>query len=81
MQNFFEKQQSPDKILEEIRVREYINKYIKEVQRHFDMPDEKMRSILLAIYKDLSPVSFIKNFIKSRFSMVKSKYRKIMRRK
>ena len=53
---------------EEIKVREYICKYIKELQRHFDMPDKKMRLILYQVYKDLGPFNFVKNW----FCMIKS---------
>ena len=70
MQKFFQKQQSPQEIWRETKVKEYINKYIKELQRHFDVPDNQMRAILYKVYKDLSPF----NFIKTWFYMVKSKY-------
>ncbi len=76
MQNFFKKTGDMEKItrqkLDEIKVKEYIDKYIKELQRHFDMPDEKMRLIIYKIYKDLCPVNFMKNWL----DMVKSFYEK-----
>ena len=37
--------ESPD----EKKVREYIAKYLKELQRHFDVPDRKMRLIVYKI--------------------------------
>ncbi len=58
--------------LQETKVKEYINKYIKELQRHFEVPDKKMRLLLLEVYKDLKPEGFIKIFK----SMVKSFYDK-----
>ena len=70
MQNFFHKQQNPKEAFSELRVKEYLSKYIKELQRHSDVSDKKMRVIIYKIYKDLSPFSFIKNWI----YMVKSKY-------
>ena len=69
MQKFFDKK-TLEESYKEIRVKEYIIRYIKELQRHFDMPDKKMREILYKVYKELSPLSFIKSWI----SMVKSKY-------
>lgn len=69
MQNFFQKDKSLEEIFKEKRVKEYINKYIKELQRHFDMSDKKMRSILYKVYLELSPFNFIKTWI----YMLKSK--------
>ena len=70
MQKFFDKNKSLEETYKELRVKEYINKYIKELQRHFDMSDKKMRSIIYKVYQDLSPFSLIKSWI----YMVKSKY-------
>jgi hypothetical protein len=71
--------ESPD----EKKVREYIAKYLKELQRHFDVSDRKMRLIVYKIYKDLTPLSLIAliylAFVKKIKSMVKSLYRKIKR--
>ncbi len=70
---------------EEIKVEEYINKYIKELQRHFDVPNHKMREIILRVYKGLSPFKYIKNyinnFIKNSLDMIKSNYGKLLNRK
>lgn len=70
MQKFFDKNKSLEEIYKETRVKDYINKYIKELQRHFDISDIKMRSIIYKVYKDLSPFNLIKSWI----YMVKSKY-------
>lgn len=70
MQKFFDKNKSLEETYKELRVKEYINKYIKELQRHFDMSDRKMRSILYKVYKELSPFNLIKSWI----YMIKSKY-------
>jgi len=70
MQKFFDKNKSLEESYKELRVKEYINKYIKELQRHFDVSDNKMRSIIYKVYKDLSPFNLIKSWI----YMVKSKY-------
>ena len=70
MQKFFNKNKTLEETYKELRVKEYIKKYIKELQRHFDMSDKKMRLILLSVYKDLSPLNIIKNWI----YMIKSKY-------
>ncbi|MBQ8848200.1 MAG: hypothetical protein IJ003_04575 [Candidatus Gastranaerophilales bacterium] len=75
MQNLKQKREN----LEEIKIREYIYKYIKELQRHFDMSDKKMRLILYQVYKDLTP-SFLKDFMKKICSMIKSFYRKNLKR-
>ena len=68
---------------DEKKVREYIAKYLKELQRHFDVPDRKMRLIIYKIYKDLTPLSLITlfylAFVKKIKSMIKSLYRKIKR--
>ena len=69
MQKFFDKNKSLEESYKELRVKEYINKYIKELQRHFDVSDNKMRSIIYKVYKDLSPFNLIKSWI----YMLKSK--------
>ena len=67
---------------DEIKVKEYMGKYIKELQRHFNLSDRKMRIILYKVYKDLSPFNFLKKFIKKWLSMLKSIYdNKIKRNK
>ena len=60
----------------EPKAREYLYKYIKELQRHFDLPDKKMRLILYRIYKDTSSFSLFVKFMKKKLSMLKSKYTK-----
>lgn len=70
MQKFFNHNKTLEETYKENRVKEYINKYIKELQRHFDMSDRKMRLILYKVYKELSPLNFIKTWI----YMVKSRY-------
>ena len=70
MQKFFDKNKSLEETYKELRVKEYINKYIKELQRHFDVPDNRMRLIIYKVYKDLSPFNLIKSWI----YMIKSKY-------
>ncbi len=52
----------------DIKVKEYINKYVKELQRHFEVPDKHMRFLLKEVYKDLAP----QNFINILISMIKS---------
>ena len=73
MQKFFNKNKTLDETYKELRVKEYIKKYIKELQRHFDMPDKKMCLIIYKVYQDLRPLNLIKTWI----YMLKSKYRKI----
>ena len=77
MQKFFDKNKTLEETYKEKRVKEYINKYIKELQRHFDMSDYKMRIILYKVYKELSPINFIKTWI----YMLKSKYIKKLKEK
>ena len=77
MQNFFQKSENLEETYKEARVKEYINKYIKELQRHFDVSDKKMRSIILKVYKDLSPLNLIKTWI----YMIKSNCIKELKRK
>ncbi len=76
MQNFFKEKESALELQKEKKVQEYINRYLKELQRHFDMPDKKMRLILYKIYKELSPVHFIKIMVKNKLDMIKSFYEK-----
>ena len=73
MKKFFNKNNTLEENYKEARVKEYINKYIKELQRHFDVSDKKMRSIIYKVYQDLSPYNLIKSWI----YMIKSKYIKI----
>ena len=70
MQNLFNKNKTLEETFKEARIKENINKYIQELQRHFDVSDKKMRSILYKVYQDLSPFNLIKNWI----YMLKSKY-------
>ena len=56
----------------EIKIKNYINNYLAELQRHFDVSDKKMRFILYEVYKDMSTIPKIKKFIKKYMSMVKS---------
>lgn len=69
MQKFDEK---TNNLIDE-KVQEYIFKYIKELQRHFDMSDKKMSIILHKVYKDLTP-SFLRIYIKKIQSVLKSFY-------
>ncbi len=59
MKNFIQKQEN----FEEMKVQEYIKKYVRELQRHFDMSDNKIRVILYRVYKELAPINFIKKWI------------------
>ena len=78
MQKFFNKYNKPLKKnnYTELKVREYLYKYIKELQRHFDLPDKKMRMVLYKIYKDTSKFNIFAKFVKKKLSMLKSKYMK-----
>lgn len=72
MQSFFKENKSAFEIQQDKKAQEYINKYLKEVQRHFDMSDRRMRFIIYKIYKELSPSYFIKVFVKNKLDMLKS---------
>ncbi len=72
MRKFVENKKITEKNLEDLKVKEYMDKYIKELQRHFDMSDNRMRIILYKIYKELSPFGFIKTFFKNQISVLKS---------
>ncbi len=80
MQEFFESEKD-ENCFEERKVKEYINRYLKELQRHFDMSDSRIRTIIFSIYKDLSPYNFIKLYIKKQLDMLKSLYKKCLRGK
>lgn len=55
---------------QDVKIKEYINKYVKELQRHFEVPPKHMRTLFREVYRELEPKSFIDNSI----SMVKSFY-------
>lgn len=80
MQEFFESEKD-ENCFEERKVKEYINRYLKELQRHFDMSDSRIRTIIFSIYQDLSPYNFIKLYIKKQLDMLKSLYKKCLRGK
>jgi len=84
MQNIFKNNdinQNINQNTAELKVIEYINKYLQELQRHFDISDRKMRYILYKIYKDSSLVNkFIKS-VKNKFSVAIIKYVKKRNRK
>jgi len=61
-----------EKIFEELKIKEYILKYIKELQRHFDLPDKRIKIIIRSIYHDLSFFSKIKIIVKKKFEVLKS---------
>lgn len=77
MEIFFNKNKALEEACKETRVKEYIKKYIKELQRHFDVSDRKMRLIIFKVYQDLSPFNLIKSWI----YMIKSKYIKKLKGK
>ncbi len=72
MRKFVQNKKMTEKNLEDLKVKEYMNKYIKELQRHFDMSDKRMRLILYKIYKESSPVNIAKKFFKNYINMIKS---------
>lgn len=74
MRKFVQNKKITEKNLEDLKVKEYMDKYIKELQRHFDVPDRRMRLILYKIYKEFSPCNFFKNFLKNQLDMIKSLY-------
>ena len=74
MRKFVQNKKITEKNLEDLKVKEYMDKYIKELQRHFDVPDRRMRLILYKIYKEYSPYNFFKNFLKNQLDMIKSLY-------
>ena len=73
MQNLFRRYKNPDNYTE-IKAKEYIYKYMKELQRHFDLSDNKMRNILYKIYQDTGKLSLLIKFMKKKLSVLKSKY-------
>ena len=64
----------------EIKIKEYINNYLNELKRHFNMSDYKMRKILYKVYKDSGPISQFHILIKKYISMVKSFYKSRLKR-
>lgn len=56
----------------EIKIKEYINNYLIELQRHFDISDNCMRVLLYKVYKQKTPLSKVKLLAKKYISMVKS---------
>ena len=56
-----EKNIQNEQYLDDIKIKEYMNKYIQELKRHFDVSDKRMRSLVYEIYSELAPFSFFKN--------------------
>ena len=54
----------------ELKAIEYLKNYIKEIQRHFDFSDRKMRLILLKVYHDMHPFNIFKKIIKNPISVI-----------
>ena len=74
MRRFVQNKKITEKNLEDLKVKEYMDKYIKELQRHFDVSDKRMRTILHQVYQEFSPYNFLKNFLKNQITMIKSLY-------
>ncbi len=74
MRRFVQNKKITEKKLEDLKVKEYMDKYIKELQRHFDVSDKRMRTILYQVYQEFSPYNFLKNFLKNQITMIKSLY-------
>ena len=55
---------------EDVKIKEYINKYVKELQRHFDIEDKRMQILLKEVYQEFKPKTIFDDLI----SMVKSFY-------
>ena len=76
MKNFLRKYRNSNDIQEngymEIKAGEYVYRYLKEIQRHFDLSDEKMRRIIHKIYKDTGLFGKFTKFMKKKISMLKS---------
>ncbi|MBR6298120.1 MAG: hypothetical protein IKR34_02630, partial [Candidatus Gastranaerophilales bacterium] len=63
MRNFISKKHILKDVYIDYKIKNYINMYIKELQRHFDVSDKKMTSILYDVYCDLNPSGFIKKIL------------------
>jgi len=75
MKKFFRKfkKNNTENSYAEIKVREYICKYLKELQRHFDLSDKRMRIILRRICKDSGNFNIFIKFMKKKLSVLKSR--------
>ena len=63
MRNFISKKHILKDIYIDYKIKNYINMYIKELQRHFNVSDKKMTDILYDVYCDLKPSGFIKKIL------------------
>ena len=63
MRNFISKKQNLEEIYADYKIKDYINKYLKELQRHFNVSDRKMRILIRQVYRDLKPFDFIKKIL------------------
>jgi len=74
MQNFFRNfmNKNEEKIFEELKIKEYILRYIKELQRHFDLPDSRLKAVIGSIYRDFSFLNKAKTMMKNKFEVIKS---------
>lgn len=72
MKNFFYKQNDNKDFLTEVKVKKYINNYLKELQRHFDLSDDRMRVILYRVCRDFSFLNSLTKIMKKWLDMLKS---------
>ena len=71
--NTREKSLNRQDIEKENKIKFYIDCYIKELQRHFDISDRRMKIILFKVYKKMNERKFLKEFFsKIKISMLKS---------
>lgn len=73
---FFNKKSKDEVDFEEAKLKNYILKYIEELQRHFDVPKNKIRKILRSVYFELSFFNSIRKIMKKKFEVIKSFYQK-----
>ena len=71
MRNYIRKKQNLEEIYTDYKIKDYLNRYLKELQRHFNISDRRMKFLLLEVYRDLKPFDFIKKICYIKMQMKK----------
>ena len=71
MRYFIPKKQNLEETFTDYKIKDYLNKYLKELQRHFNITDKKMKKLLLDVYHDLKPFSFVKKILYAKMQVTK----------
>ena len=71
MRKFIPKKQNLEEVYTNYKIKDYLNRYLKELQRHFNVSDKRMKLLLLEVYRDLKPFDFVKKICCAKMQMEK----------